>query len=69
MKVLIQLKPIINGVRVDGRQAWITKDDNGNLIVGNIYTTEHTAKEIDKTDMEELLKLQSLGRINIIEII
>ena len=68
MKVLVQLRPWVDGVRMDGRKAWITSSKDG-IAADTIYTTESTAKSLSDNDMIEVKRLENNGAINIISII
>ena len=68
MKVLVQLRPWVDGVRMNGRKAWLAKDKNG-ITADTIYTTEDTAMVLSDDDMIMIKRLENNGAINIISII
>ena len=67
MKVLIQLLPVVNGKRTEGRKAWIGKDRE-KLVITPIYGTKETASLLNSLDLKELLLYESKGLLKIIEI-
>lgn len=70
MKVLVQLKTFINGVEVKGRKAWIVKDDNNNLTIGNIYKDKDTASsDLTEYDYISLKAYESQGLFKVIKIV
>ena len=68
MKVLVQLRPWVDGVRMNGRKAWLGRDKNG-ITADTIYTTEDTAVVLNDDDMIMIKRLENNGAINIISII
>lgn len=68
MKVLVQLRPIINAARVDGRKAWVGKDNNNKLTIESIYTTKDTAKLLTELDLLELATIEVSGVLKILDI-
>ena len=68
MKVFVQLKPFVDGIRMNGRKAWIGKDKDNKLTVMSIYTTKDTADLLTESDIKELSLLENNGALKIIEI-
>ena len=68
MKVLVQLRPFVDGIRMNGRKAWLTSNKDG-ISADTIYTTENTAKTLNNNDMIMVKRLENNGLINIISII
>ena len=68
MKVFVQLKPFVDGIRMNGRKAWLTKDKDG-IAADTIYTTEDIATTLNDDDMIMIKSLENNGVINIISII
>lgn len=68
MKVLVQLRPFVDGIRMNGRKAWIGKDKDNKLNVMSIYTTKDTADVLNEPDLIELSLLESNGALKILDI-
>lgn len=65
MKVLIQLTPLVNGKRVEGREAWVGKD-GAKLTIESIYTTKDTASMLNRLDLIEIAELESKGILKVL---
>ena len=67
MKVFIQLIPLLNGKRVEGRKAWVGKD-GAKLTIESIYTTKDTASMLNKLDLIEIAELESKGVLKVLDV-
>lgn len=70
MKVQVQfLVKNLSGDHELGRTAWIGRDEDKNLTFSTIYTTEATAIDITRDELESLELIQQDGGFKIIKVV
>lgn len=67
MKILVQCRPWVDGVRMNGRIAYLGKVNDA-LTIDTIYTTDDTANCLNEYDLTVAKDMESRGLIKIVSI-